>query len=426
MSSFKDWYRQSWLGPQNERKVEDALLGILPFYPQPDATRTSKVIETDIGNGNYIHEFYIENTLPPKDPSKPLDVVLIHGYAAALGLFIDNFDGLSSIPGIKIHAIDLLGFGLSSRPKFPDLPSEKKEDVYRVEDWFIDSIEDWRVKRGINQFVLMGHSFGGYLSSAYALKYNKKITNPKSGNEENLIDRMVLISPVGLERNKYSLLKDLDESNVISKLQQQKENQQNPTIPVDSELTVHQEAIVHGNEYDPENRFPNTRRVQLIRKMWANNVSPFSIIRNIGPFKSKLISSWTIFRFAHLYEQDPKKFQLLHDYVYRIFNAKGSGEYALTRVLAFGAVAKLPLLDRCPQPFVDMKLPTTWLYGDHDWMNDAAGLEMTKEINKLSKEKYNTKLANFKIIPKAGHHLYLDNPAEFEKEIFKVLDYSVQ
>ena len=59
-----------------------------------------------------------------KDPVT--DVVLIHGYAASLGLFIDNFDLLSSAPGIKIHAIDLLGFGFSSRPKFPSFPSETK------------------------------------------------------------------------------------------------------------------------------------------------------------------------------------------------------------------------------------------------------------------------------------------------------------
>ena len=84
----------------------------------------------------------------------------------------------------------------------------------------------------------------------------------------------------------------------------------------------------------------------------------------------------------------------IHDYIYRIFNGKGSGEYALTRVLDVGAVAKLPLLDRCPEKFVKMKLPTLWLYGDKDWMNDEAGLEMTNEINDLS-IKENSKTCQF-------------------------------
>lgn len=417
--SFKDWYRQSCFGSVSERKAEDGLLSILPFYPNSDGTRTATIIDTPIDkDNNYIHEFYIENNQVASDSLRPLDIVLIHGYAAALGLFVDNFDNLSRIPGIKIHAIDLLGFGLSSRPNFPQLNGDKKEDIMKVEDWFIDSLEQWRIKRGINQFVLMGHSFGGYLSSAYALKYNKKITTVE-GKSGNMIDKLVLISPVGVERNKYSLLKDLNESSQVSSSQQSRENLQDPNLPVDQEFE-NQETIVNGNDYDPVAKHSNTRRLRLIKQLWEHNVSPFSIIRNVGPLRSKMISSWTTMRFAHVYAKDPQRFQQVHDYIYRIFNAKGSGEYALTRVLAFGAVAKLPLLDRCPQPFVQMNLPTLWLYGDRDWMNEAAGLEMTKEIKKLSPNLQ----ADFKLISNAGHHLYLDNPSGFESEIFKFLKLS--
>ena len=97
----------------------------------------------------------------------------MHGYAASLGLFIDNFDSLSRIPGIKIHAIDLLGFGLSSRPKF--LNFHRKLNKIFIK-WKIGSLILWRrgEKRNIGKFILMGHSFGGYLSCAYALKYNKR------------------------------------------------------------------------------------------------------------------------------------------------------------------------------------------------------------------------------------------------------------
>ena len=82
-------------------------------------------------------------------------------------------------------------------------------------------------------------------------------------------------------------------------------------------------------------------------------------------------------------------------------------------------MAKLPLLDRCPEKFVKMKLPTLWLYGDKDWMNDEAGLEMTNEINDLSIKENSEKLASFHIISNAGHHLYLDNPPEFAKIVFQ-------
>lgn len=188
----------------------------------------------------------------------------------------------------------------------------------------------------------------------------------------------------------------------------------------EQELLVNQEDIVHGNEIEQD---PRTRTRRLLEYMWVHNYSPFAIIRNAGPFKSKLISRWTTHRFSHVYYQDEQQFKNIHDYIYRIFNGKGSGEYALTRVLDVGAVAKLPLLDRCPEKFVKMKLPTLWLYGDKDWMNDEAGLEMTNEINDLSIKENSEKLASFHIISNAGHHLYLDNPPEFAKIVFQFLKF---
>ncbi|KAK6198035.1 Alpha/Beta hydrolase protein [Scheffersomyces amazonensis] len=438
--SFKDWIKQSFYSHYTDEQVESNLLSVLPFYPESDGKRIAKIINTDIGDGNYIHELYIENIEKPVHPSltstalsqTPPDVVLVHGYAASLGLFIDNFDSLSRIPGIKIHAIDLLGFGFSSRPHFPNFGTTTAEDIYKTEDWFIDTLEVWRKKRNLNRFVLMGHSFGGYLSCCYALKYQQKIASTNA----NLIDKLVLISPVGLERNKFSLLKNAQEAFVSSSVQA-KGNQQDTGIDVEQEYLANQEDIVHqttnssstvvpdeartGRLPDDPDELPQTRRIKIIKKMWENNFSPFSIVRNVGPVRSKLISGWTTHRFSHVYYTNPQHFQNMHDYIYRVFNAKGSGEYAITRVLAFGALAKLPLLDRCPEKFVDMKLPTLWMYGDKDWMNEEAGYEMMNEINDLSIKKHNQKLASFKILTNSGHHLYLDNPPDFAKEIFSFL-----
>ncbi|MCG5051314.1 hypothetical protein L2164_21870, partial [Pectobacterium brasiliense] len=110
--SARDWYKQGLQKNYTDEQVEYNLLLSLPFYPESDGKRKAEIINTDIGGGNYIHEFYIENTEKPstqtvENKDQVTDVVLIHGYAASLGLFIDNFDLLSSAPGIKIHAIDL-------------------------------------------------------------------------------------------------------------------------------------------------------------------------------------------------------------------------------------------------------------------------------------------------------------------------------
>lgn len=410
--SFRDWFKQGIT--LSDSQVEKLLLSYLPFFPNPDATRRAEIIDTDIGDGNYIHEFYVENTEKATDATPVTDIVLVHGYAASLGLFIDNFDSLSRIPGIRVHAIDLLGFGFSSRPKFPSFPSKTKEDLYKVEDWFIDAMEEWRKKRKINRFILMGHSFGGYLSSAYALKY-RDVLDPESG--ERALEKLVLISPVGVERSKFSLLGDVSAEEEASSL----------GVDFAQEINANQEDIVEGTEPEHKNVGPqpgSSFGKRVIAYLWEKNCSPFSILRASGPLKLKYISNWTTHRFSHVYFENRQHFQNIHDYMFRIFNAKGSGEFALTRVLAVGAVAKLPLAERLPQKFVDMKLPTLWIYGDKDWMNDEAGLEVTKEINKLSEAKYGTELSQFSILQNAGHHVYLDNPAAFARLVTKFVSVS--
>lgn len=39
-----------------------------------------------------------------------------------------------------------------------------------TEAWFIDSFEEWRKAKNLTNFILLGHSFGGYVASKYALK----------------------------------------------------------------------------------------------------------------------------------------------------------------------------------------------------------------------------------------------------------------
>jgi abhydrolase domain-containing protein 5 len=39
-----------------------------------------------------------------------------------------------------------------------------------TEAWFIDSFEEWRKAKNLSNFILLGHSFGGYVAAKYALK----------------------------------------------------------------------------------------------------------------------------------------------------------------------------------------------------------------------------------------------------------------
>lgn len=457
-TSFSDWFKHLWRKDFSDSAVESRLLSFLPFFPESDGKRVAKIIDTKIEDGSYIHEFYVENVEKP-DKARSLtttntvkDIVLVHGYAASLGLFLENFNDLSSIPGVRLHAIDLPGFGLSSRPKYPNFTGNTKEDIYKNEDWFIDRLEDWRKKRGIERFVLIGHSFGGYLSCAYTMKYNQNLIDASTGVSLRMIEKLVLVSPVGVERH-IDAIKPLPKGKAMAPEDE---------LPLPShEFTDDQEEIVHGHAsgsttplftpsarsegliatestsvsshtteapkrgYSTKNENPEKPRnttTSLLKWMWEHNFSPFSVMRNIGPARSKMVSLWTSRRFSHFYYAEPLKFQAIHDYFYRVFNGKGSGEYAITRVLVWGALAKLPLLDRCPEPFVKMSLPTLWLYGDKDWMDDNAGLSMSNEINELAESQGKGVLSYFGITPNAGHHLYLDNPKAFSKQIFDFLN----
>ena len=91
---------------------------------------------------------------------------MVHGMGGGVGLWAQNLDTLATKR--PVYAFDLLGFGRSSRPKFPG-------DAEQVESQFVESIEEWREEMKIDKMVLLGHSLGAYIVSAYALKYPEKI-----------------------------------------------------------------------------------------------------------------------------------------------------------------------------------------------------------------------------------------------------------
>ena len=99
--------------------------------------------------------------------SEKIPLVLVHGFAAGIGTWILNLDALSTSVDRKIYAIDLIGFARSSRAPF-DLSGD-------VEGQFVESIERWREKVGIDKFILLGHSFGGYLCGGYALRHPERV-----------------------------------------------------------------------------------------------------------------------------------------------------------------------------------------------------------------------------------------------------------
>src|ERR1700752_3131718 len=66
-----------------------------------------------------------------------------------------NFDGLSNVPGTKIYALDLLGMGNSSRPRFRVRSKDPMAKIDEAEAFFIDALEEWRQIKKLDKFMLM-------------------------------------------------------------------------------------------------------------------------------------------------------------------------------------------------------------------------------------------------------------------------------
>lgn len=118
----------------------------------------------DIGSVVGRHDKIWTITMNLKSTNTP--IVMVHGMGAGLAFYCTNFDAIAA--SRPVYAIDLLGFARSSRPKF-------STDPQTAEEQWVQSLEDWRKKMDIGQFILLGHSLGGFLSTAYSMKYPERI-----------------------------------------------------------------------------------------------------------------------------------------------------------------------------------------------------------------------------------------------------------
>lgn len=410
----------------------------------------SRMVELS-GKDRALNEFSVERVGEKTEHN----LVILHGYGIGLGMFYKNFEPLSRAKGWRLYALDMLGMGRSTRPPFKIKAKDRMEAVKEAEDWFIDALEEWRVKQKIDRFTLMGHSLGGYMAVAYALKY------------PGHLNKLILASPVGIPENPYATNEDLPEPSESS---------------LANEFTQDQEDIA-GNTKNARPEISGTMSVprrQLPRwftYLWDANVSPFTLVRWSGPLGPRLVSGWTHRRFSHL---PPAEAQALHEYSYSIFRLRGSGEYALAYILAPGAYARNPLIRRihgvgrqiirpsaaeaaasvtslssdssaCAPPSSEAAsaasssstsasaspkrengIPIVFMYGDHDWMDVRGGYaakakideERRRILRNASPEEREADNGSAKvvIIKKAGHHLFLDAWEEFNEVVLEEME----
>ena len=276
-----------------------------------------------------------------KTDNRPL--VLIHGFGCGIGIWSLNYDSFAA--NRKVYAFDILGFGMSSRPKF------SKSEV--AENELVESIERWRVAVGLEEkFILLGHSFGGYLSLAYALRHPAKIS------------RIILADPWGM-----------------------------PT-PESSGSSTSSTVVL-------------PTWVRVVARIAFQTFSPLAALRAAGPWGPSLIQK--------LRPDIKKKFEqltgeedsgLILEYVYHC-NAQvpPSGELAFKTLSAPNAFAKNPMIQRVSD--LDPNIDLTFIYGSRSWIDRQPGIQIKHMLDDRNVQVH--------VIQGAGHHVYVDKLKVFNK-----------
>lgn len=134
--------RRVWI-PTSSTQLAEAEQRVLSVVRYPfEQTQVS------IGDDLTINTIYTHNPNARRPNPRP-PLVLLHGYGAGVGFWLLNLDALAAAHE-RVYAIDLLGCGRSSRPRFRAKTSED------AERFFVDALERWRIQLNLDKMILLG------------------------------------------------------------------------------------------------------------------------------------------------------------------------------------------------------------------------------------------------------------------------------
>jgi cardiolipin-specific phospholipase len=298
-----------------------------------------------------LHAVKVQSTTacPQKTP-----LVLLHGYMNSAAYFYRNLVGLTHYFE-TVYSLDMLGWGLSSRPDFSLITNTASDEVSATEAFFVESIEAWRKHNNIPKMILAGHSMGGYMGIAYSEKYPQHV------------EKLILLSPVG--------------------------------VPVEDEAAKQRRQAMKQNSWRvwmmsgvAETIFHNSSAGGILRSMpdsWGKNMF-MTYVQKRMPSISDLENQ-----------------EAIAEYLVANNTLPGSGEHCLNKVLNEYAMAKRPTEYRIPK----LKVPkVTFLYGDHDWMDPKGGLDVQQKCQEAQQSSPHVEVYS---IRNSGHLLMLENWQEF-------------
>ncbi len=292
-------------------------------------------------------------------------MVLLPGYGSGSALWFRNLKFLAS--AFHVHAADLLGMGLSGRPRYTESTREA------AEAWFVAGFDAYRAATPAlrdTPFVLVGHSLGGYLAAAYAAAHPNRVAH------------LVLVCPAGVAAPPAGW--------------------EGGRIPAWAAKPFSLTALAF----------------KTATAVWEAGLTPGGVVRTLGPVGPGLVKKYVRGRFRDGADLDGPEAAALERYFYALLAGRGgSGEHALSHLLAPFAWGRHPLSGRLHELG---DVPVTLIYGERDWMDPSAGVAAAQAAKAaLGPHAFPRRGAPaasdlaVAILPSAGHYAFLDAPGAF-------------
>lgn len=349
---------------------ERALLELSLSLDDSDSTRPrARLFDVPIQlDGRTVKMHTIELLASSSVDDRKEAIVLLPGFGASLGFFDQVLAGLHAYTSrYRVFAIDWPGTGRSSMVAEPHGRRGKAQHAQEIEDWFADSLEQWRIEMQLDRLVLVAHSLGGsvtpnrskpdnrsYHAIAYALRYGT-------------VKGMVLVSPAGLTSRESPIAFDGQRF-----------------VPPDGPPRTVQEK---GLAFD------------LVHALWhATGLTPAHLLRwsLVKPIAPLLVSKFVKARF----ENDEARMVARYHYAYATIAQGAGSSLSISGLLNARGAPILPLLPRM-QPLVDRPIPLAFLRGSLDWL-PTLNTEVAQRMG-----------ATYRELPDVGHCPHLEAPAQF-------------
>ena len=133
------------------------------FRPAAGASRALRTLHTEV-KGVRLESIVAGSGTP---------VLLLHGLGASKVSFLPTLDGLSADPAdadgtrFEVHAIDLPGFGKSSKPP----PIGRRYSM----SWMADVVHGYLISNGLRDAHVVGNSMGGRIATELALRHPRSV-----------------------------------------------------------------------------------------------------------------------------------------------------------------------------------------------------------------------------------------------------------